>query len=167
MEKTGTTQAVKSELKASAGCLASAMNNLAGPYGREYRSSIKELYFACFHVATALLVSKGIRAKSHDAAQELLALHFVKPAALPADTSRKFNALMDRRNTADYKTFVPVDACDVLEFRPWICDFMRKTLQLLGKSAASKEAAQLLRLVGAFERIGIGDETAPSAHKRV
>jgi hypothetical protein len=37
----------------------------------------------------------------------------------------------------------------------------------LGKSAASKEAAQLLRLVGAFERIGIGDETAPSAQKRV
>jgi uncharacterized protein (UPF0332 family) len=167
VEKTGTAQAVKSELKASAGCLASALNNLAGPYGREYRSSIKELYFACFHVPTALLVSKGIRAKSHDAAQELLALHFVKPAALPADTSKKFNALMDRRNTADYKTFVPVDASDVLEFRPWICGFIRKTVQLLGKSAPAKEAAQVLRLVGQFERIKISGEMAVSTPDRV
>ena len=79
----------------------------------------------------------------------------------------RVRALMDRRNTADCKTFVPVDASGVLEFRPWICDFVRKTLQLLGKSAASKEAAQLLRLVGAFERIGIGGETAASAPKRV
>ena len=153
MEKAEIAQAVAAELEAANGRLASAMNNLAGPYGAQYRSCIADLYFATFHAATALLAAKGLRARSHEAAQELLALHFVKPAALPADTTRKLNALMDRRHTADYKSYVPVEAADVAEFTPWVAAFLRDALRMLRKSAPREQAAELDRLLREFDRL--------------
>lgn len=154
MDKAEIAQAVEAELAAARGRLASAMNNLAGPYGAQHRSCIADLYFAAFHAASALLASRGLRARSHEAAQELLALHFVKPAALPADTTRRLNALMDRRHTADYKSVVPVEAADVAEFKPWVGAFLREALVLLGKAAPREERTQLERLLKEFDRLG-------------
>jgi uncharacterized protein (UPF0332 family) len=153
MDKAGIARAVAAELEAARGRLASAMNNLAGPYGKQYRSCIGDLYYATFHAATALLASKGFRPRTHDAAQELLALHFVKPAALGAETTRRMNALMERRHSADYKTFVPIDAADVAEFKPWVGSFLRDALRLLGTSAPRREAAALGELLKELERL--------------
>lgn len=153
MDKAEIAQAVAGEVSAARGCLAAAMNNLAGPYGKEYRSCVKELYYACFHMATALLASKGLRTRSHEATQELLSLHFVKPAAMLADTARKFNALMDRRHTADYKTFLAMDDSDVMEFKSWVGSFMSSALRLLGKSVPASEAKALEKLLADFEKL--------------
>ena len=151
MDRAAIAEFVGGSVTAARGALAAAMNNLDGPHGVQYRSCISEMYFACFHMATALLASKGIRARTHDALQELRALHFVKPAALPADTVRKFVQLMERRQTADYKTFAPVDATDVEEFRPWVAHFLVGGLKLLGKLVAEAGASQLRRAIGDFE----------------
>ncbi|MGQ0651553.1 MAG: HEPN domain-containing protein [Betaproteobacteria bacterium] len=141
------------ELEAARGRLASAMNNLAGPYGKQYRSCIADLYYATFHAATALLASRGLRARTHDAAQELLALHFVKPAALGAEAIKRMNALMERRHSADYKTYVPIDAADVAEFKPWVGTFLRDTIRLLGASAPRREATALAELLKELDRL--------------
>jgi len=159
MDRAEIAQLVAGEVQAAHGSLAAAMNNLSGPHGAQYRSCVKEMYFACFHMATALLASKGIRARSHDAVQELLALHFVKPAALAADTTRKFGALMDRRHTADYKTFAQVDAADVEEFRPWVAQFLGNALKLLGKAVPEAQAGELRATIAAFERLRLGGGT--------
>lgn len=159
MDRAEIAQLVAGEVAAAQGALAAAMNNISGPHGAQYRSCIKETYFACFHMATALLASKGIRARSHDAVQELLALHFVKPAALPADTTRRFGSLMERRHTADYKTFAQVDAADLEEFRPWVAQFLADALTLLGRSAPEPQAAQLRAAIAHFERLGRGATT--------
>lgn len=160
MDRAEIAQLVAGEVQAAHGSLAAAMNNLSGPHGAQYRSCVKELYFACFHMATALLASKGIRARSHEAIQELLALHFVKPAALAADTTRKFGALMDRRHTAGYKTFVQVDAADVEEFRPWAGQFLSSALKLLGATVSAVQSGELRAAIAQFERIrtGVSDE---------
>jgi uncharacterized protein (UPF0332 family) len=159
MDRAEIAQLVTGEAQAAHGSLAAAMNNLSGPHGAQYRSCVKELYFACFHMATALLASKGIRARSHEAVQELLALHFVKPAALAADTTRKFSALMDRRHTADYKTFAQMDAADVDEFRPWVAQFLGNALKLLGKAVPEAQAAELRATIAALERLNLGGGT--------
>lgn len=154
MDRAEIEQLLQGALAASQSFLSAAMNNLAGPRGAQYRSCVAELYFACFHMATALLASKGIRVRSHDAVQELLALHFVKPAALPADTTRRFGALMERRHTADYKTFTPVDAADVEEFRPWVLQFLAGGLKILGKAAPEPAAKELRAAIAALEKHG-------------
>jgi uncharacterized protein (UPF0332 family) len=152
MDKAEIAQTVSAELQAATGRLGSALNNLTGAYGKQYRSCVVDLCFASVHLAAALLASRGLRARSHEAAQELLALHFVRAGALPADTSRKLNALMDRRHTADYKPVIPVDADDVAEFRPWVCAFARAGLKLIAKSARAGEAAALEKLVKVLEQ---------------
>ncbi len=152
MDRAEIAHLVAGEIAAAHSSVAAAMNNISGPHGAQFRSCVKEMYFACFHMATALLASKGIRARSHDAIQELLALHFVRPAALPADTTRRFGSLMERRHAADYKTFVQVDASDLEEFRPWVSQFLAAALVLLGKSAPERESAQLRAMIAAFEK---------------
>ena len=90
---------------------------------------------------------------SHEAVQKLLALHFVKPAALPQDTVGKLNDLMDKRHVADYKPHILIGSEDVERFRPWIAGYVRAVLRLLGKSGPAEEIATLQRAVDDFAKI--------------
>lgn len=153
MDKAVIAQTVCDEIRAARDCMAAAMNNLTGAYGKAYGRCMSDLYYACYHLASALLASKGIAVNSHEAAQKLLALHFVKPAALPRDTSAKLNDLMDKRHVADYRPYISIGAEDVAGFRTWIVGFVRAVLKLLGKSAPLEEAAALRRAVDDFEKI--------------
>ena len=156
MDKTVIAQTVSDEVRAAKDCMVAAMNNLAGPYGKAYGRCVSDLSYACFHMATALLASKGISVISHEAAQKLLALHFVKPAELPQDTTGKLNELMDKRRVADYKPYIPIGMEDVAGFRPWVAGFMRAVLKLLGKSVPAAEAKPLQLAVDDFEKILLG-----------
>lgn len=152
MDKTVIAQTVADEVRAAGECMAAAMNNLIGPYGKAYGRCVSDLYYACYHLASALLASKGISAGSHEAVQKLLALHFVKPAALPRDTTARLNELMDKRHVADYRPYVPIGPEDLAGFRPWIAAFVHGVLDLLGKSAPSREAAALRKAVDDFAK---------------
>lgn len=76
------------------------------------RECAASMYFAVFHAAEALLYAKGIEAASHKAVASLLAMHFVRPGALPRETSAKFSALMAGRHDADYNEAIPFDLED-------------------------------------------------------
>lgn len=153
MDKAVIAQTVADEIRAAKDCMAATMNNLTGAYGKAYGRCLSDLYYACYHLARALLASKGIAANSHEAVQKLLALHFVKPAALPRDTTAKLNDLMDKRHVADYRPYIPIGTEDLAGFRPWIVGFVRGVLRLLGKSAPAQEAGALQRAVDDFEKI--------------
>lgn len=153
MDKAVIAQTVADEVRAAKECMAAAMNNLTGTYGKAYGRCMSDLYYACYHLASALLASKGISANSHEAVQKLLALHFVKPAALPRDTTAKLNDLMDKRHVADYRPHIPIGTEDLNVFRPWIVGFVREVLKLLGKSAPVEDAGALQRAVGDFDKI--------------
>ena len=153
MDKAVIAQTVADEVRAAKECMAAAMNNLTGTYGKAYGRCMSDLYYACYHLASALLASKGISANSHEAVQKLLALHFVKPAALPRDTTAKLNDLMDKRHAADYRPHIPIGTEDLNVFRPWIVGFVREVLKLLGKSAPVEDAGALQRAVGDFDKI--------------
>ena len=153
MDKAVIAQTVADEVRAAKECMAAAMNNLTGTYGKAYGRCMSDLYYACYHLASALLASKGIAANSHEAVQKLLALHFVKPAALPRDTTAKLNDLMDKRHVADYRPHIPIGTEDLSVFRPWIVGFVREVLKVLGKSAPVEDAGALQRAVGDFDKI--------------
>ena len=153
MDKAVIAQTVVDEIRAAKDCMAAAMNNLTGTYGKAYGRCLSDLYYACYHLASALLASKGITANSHEAVQKLLALHFVKAAALPRDTTAKLNDLMDKRHVADYRPYIRIGAEDLAVFRSWIASYVRDVLRLLGKSVPADEAGALQRLVKDFEKI--------------
>jgi uncharacterized protein (UPF0332 family) len=149
-------QAAADEVRAANDCMVAAMNNLAGPYGRAYGRCVSDLYYACYHLARALLSSRGITAGSHEAVQKLLALHFVKPAALPQDTVGKLNELMDKRHVADYKPHIQIGSEDIARLRPWIVVFARDALRILGKAALAGDRKSMLKALDAFETCALG-----------
>ena len=153
MDKTLIAQTVADEIRAAKDCMAAAMNNLTGTYGKAYGRCLSDLYYACYHLASALLASKGITANSHEAVQRLLALHFVKASALPRDTTAKLNELMDKRHVADYRPYIRIGTEDLAVFRPWIVSYAREVLKLLGKSVPVEETGALQRAVKDFEKI--------------
>jgi uncharacterized protein (UPF0332 family) len=85
---------------------------LANYRARNPRECASSMYFAVFHAAEALLCAKGIEAASHKAVASLLAMHFVRPGALPRETSAKFSALMAGRHDADYNEAIPFSLDD-------------------------------------------------------
>ena len=151
MDKAVIAKTVADELAAATGCTIAALNSLAGPYGKAYGRCVSDLYYACLHLSGALLASRGIEARSHEAVQKLLALHFVKPAALPQETIARLNELMDKRHAADYKPYIPIGPEDIVALRPWISGFARNVLRLLDERAPAAEIESLERLVHQFE----------------
>jgi uncharacterized protein (UPF0332 family) len=154
----------QAEATALAEALGSALNNLEGPHGVRWRAVARDLYYAAFHLATALLAAHGLQARSHEATQQMLATHFVRGGTLPADTARRYNRLMERRHTADYKTTVPLDADDILEFRDWLCDFVEAGLALLGTTLARPVRAEVAALVDALRSVRL-DAPAKAGRK--
>ena len=109
------------------------------------RECASSMYFAVFHAAEALLYAKGIEAASHKAVASLLAMHFVRPGALPRETSAKFSALMAGRHDADYNEAIPFGLEDA-------------------RAAAATGRALLLDLLGLLEGVA-GTPPAAAAHK--
>lgn len=151
MDKAVIAKTVADELAAATGCMIAALNSLAGPHGKAYGRCVSDLYYACFHLSSALLASRGIEARSHEAVQKLLALHFVKPAALPQETTARLNELMDKRHVADYKTYIAIGPEDIAALRPWISGFVRNVLKLLETRAPESEIESLQRLARQFD----------------
>ena len=62
------------------------------------------LYYAAYHAAVALLLTRGIEPRSHSGVANLLGLHFVKTGRLDAGDARLFARLQKYRIEADYST---------------------------------------------------------------
>ena len=122
-----------------------------------WRKAVANLYYAAYNATSALLWSKGIRAESHDGAQSMLSLHFVKSGALPRDTTKNLNALMALRHAADYKGDVSIDSGDVNEHRKWAMQFVGKALKLLKADGPKIEVKAVETALGEASEVEIRD----------
>jgi len=68
------------------------------PYGSASRA-----YYAVFHAACALLLSKGLEPSTHRGVVSLIGEHFVKTGALSADLGRMVSRMQRDREDADYQ----------------------------------------------------------------
>lgn len=60
------------------------------------------LYYACYYMASALLIDKGLRAQSHGGSIHLIGLHFVTKGLLNREYGRLFSRLYEMRQSGDY-----------------------------------------------------------------
>lgn len=84
----------------------------------QWREVTTPAYYLVFDLANAILASKDLFAKSHEATQKLLSTEFVRNDLLPKDTSSKFNYLMELRYKADYYSltkFTESDAKNIIK----------------------------------------------------
>lgn len=67
-----------------------------------YNTAINRLYYACFHITKALLLTKDVSPKTHSGVVHQLHLHFVKEELFDADQAAFFSNLMHERIEDDY-----------------------------------------------------------------
>ena len=85
------------ESLASARCLAE--NGFA-------RDAVSRAYYAAYHWARALLISRGVESKTHRGTVQLFSLHFVKDGPLTEETAALLAHLETYRELSDYNSTV-------------------------------------------------------------
>lgn len=129
-----------------------------------WRKAVTNLYYAAYDATCALLWSKGVKAESHEGAQSMLSLHFVKAGALPRDTTKNLSMLMSLRHSADYKGDVSICAQDVLEQRKWVIGFVNSALETIRSEGPGVSVSAALAALGQAGRVAIaGTGTAASS----
>ena len=84
----------------------------------QWNSAVNRLYYACFYAASALLLKRGIGAKSHGGVIAKFSDSVVRTGEMSADTYRVYSKLLNWRTKGDYSDmfdFTKEDIDDVLE----------------------------------------------------
>lgn len=96
--------------------------------------SVSRLYYSALYRVRALLLTRGLEAKSHEGALRLLSLHFVKAGLLPADASHLFSRLMKYREEADYNSSYVFTEKDVVQLREEVAAFAAQVADLIRRA---------------------------------
>lgn len=75
--------------------------------------AIQRLYYACFYMASALLLSTGHSAHTHNGVVGQLGMHFVTTGLLSKEDGRLYSRLLQNRITGDYNDFFDFQEEDV------------------------------------------------------
>lgn len=81
--------------------------------GGFYRGAVGRAYYAMFHAAKAVLLSRGIERSSHHAVLSSFGEHVVKPALVDRRFHTYITKAFARRNECDYLAFTVADKPEV------------------------------------------------------
>ena len=74
-----------------------------------YDNAVTRLYYACFYMASALLIKNEIQTGSHKAVKTMLSLKFVKNGELDSKHIKTYTDLLNGRQLSDYEDFYRQD----------------------------------------------------------
>ena len=80
---------------------------------KHWNLAIQRSYYACFYMASALLMSRGINARTHNGVVGQLGQNFVSKGFLTKDEGRLYSRLLQNRITGDYNDFFDFTREDV------------------------------------------------------
>lgn len=82
-----------------------------------FNDAVSRLYYFLLYHIRALLLTKGLEARSHEGALRLFSLHFIKDGIFETKGSHLFAKLMKYREEADYNPIYVFTGEDFVEFR--------------------------------------------------
>ena len=66
------------------------------------QDSVNRLYYACFYLVSALLLTDGMASSKHTGVRSLFNQHWIKTGRLPVFVGRFYQTLFDKRQEGDY-----------------------------------------------------------------
>ena len=81
---------------------------------KHWNLAMKRMYYACFYMASALLVSAGLKSQTHNGVVGQLGMHYVSKGLLTREEGRLYSRLLQNRITGDYNDFFDFAEEDVL-----------------------------------------------------
>ena len=92
------------------------LNEAKGNIEMEYwHTAANRLYYACYYVASALLIKHEHIAKTHSGVITLLGLHFVSKGLISDEQGIFYSQLFALRQTGDYSDWIEIKAETVKE----------------------------------------------------
>lgn len=79
----------------------------------QWNSAVNRLYYACFYVASALLLKRGVGAKSHGGVIAKFSECAVRTGEMSADEYRVYSKLLNWRTKGDYSDMFDFNKEDV------------------------------------------------------
>ena len=81
---------------------------------QHWNLAMQRMYYACFYMASALLLSAGIKAQTHSGVMGQLGMNYVTKGLLGKEDGRLYSRLLQNRITGDYNDFFDFEEVDVL-----------------------------------------------------
>ncbi|QJD80275.1 HEPN domain-containing protein [Spirosoma rhododendri] len=88
------------------------------------RGALNRAYYGFFDAVRALLLTKAIFTKSHQATRSLFSEHFVKEGPFTAKDAKDFHILFNLRQDSDYETDDPTDSVAVKQIIDTAAEFV-------------------------------------------
>lgn len=83
--------------------------------GEFWNGVASRLYYAVFHAVNALLIHDRHQVNTHNGANAMFSLHYVKTGILDAEYGRLYNQLQTMRKESDYNCAYDVDPEELKE----------------------------------------------------
>jgi len=96
-----------------------------------WHAATNRLYYACFYAVCALLVQKGITARTHSGVVNQLGLHFVKEGLISEEQNKLYVRLFGLRQTGDYDDWIILQEDDVTPFVEPVQTFIEEIENLI------------------------------------
>lgn len=90
------------------------------------RAVVNRLYYACFYMVSALLLTEDNYAAKHSGIEALFVRHWINTGRLPAEMGRFYRHLFKRRQQGDYAYQTTFDPKDVQEWMKEANDFVAR-----------------------------------------
>lgn len=84
------------------------------------------MYYACFYMASALLLKNGLYAKTHSGTKTLFQKEFILTGIADARLGRVYQQLFELRNEGDYVDLVHVTEQEVAPFLAQTKEFLKQ-----------------------------------------
>ena len=91
------------------------------------------LYYACYYVVEALLISDGIQASTHQGVKSMFGAHYIVKGKIDVRWSKYFSAVLNLRKTADYDFFVKYERQELEPLINEASDFISTVEQLINR----------------------------------
>lgn len=96
-----------------------------------YDNAVTRLYYACFYVASALMIKNHIECGSHRGIKTMLALKFVKTGLLDPKFVRIFSELLNGRQLSDYEDFFYQNQESYIKYKEDANEFIRTLSKMI------------------------------------
>ena len=97
----------------------------------QWNSAVNRLYYACFYAASALLLDRGIGAKSHSGVIGQFSEHIVREGIVSKEEFRVYAKLLNWRSKGDYNDLYDFCKEDVEPIVPKVKQFIDKVASLI------------------------------------
>lgn len=99
-----------------------------------YNTAMNRMYYACFYVVSALLLSENIDGvKTHEGVRQMFGKYFVVTGKFPKEWGRFYTIVYNNRSEADYEDFKNFDLATVKEFYPQVCKFVDLVINYISR----------------------------------